>query len=77
MHYQEIPSTGHNLLKFFCMLLYRDYLYAQHKKLQEASTYYTNVEYQNWNFCCNLFLTYANYKHTRRHLTHTDKPLKI
>ena len=47
---QEIPSTGHNVLYFFCAPLYVEYLSDLHKKFQVASSYGTNVEYQMLSF---------------------------
>ena len=41
---QEIPSMGRNVLEFFCVPLYTDYLSHLHKKFQAASIHDTNVE---------------------------------
>ena len=49
-----------------------------HKKFQVASTYDTNVECQIWRFCYNLFLSYADNRHTFTHThIHTDQSLKM
>ena len=53
MHEEEIPSSGYNVLEFFCV---PDYLSDLRKKFQVASTYDTKIEYHIWNFCDNLFL---------------------
>ena len=41
------------------MLLYTDYLSGLYKKFKVVSTYDTDVAYQAWSFCRNLFLSYA------------------
>ena len=46
IHYHEIPSIGLNLLEFFCVLLYTEFLSDLHKKFQIASLQDRNVEYQ-------------------------------
>ena len=46
------------------MLLYADYLVDFHKKFQITSTVYTHVEYPVWSFCNNLFLSYADKRHS-------------
>ena len=46
IHYHEIPSFGLNLLEFFCVPLYTEFLSDLHEKFQVASVYDINVEYQ-------------------------------
>ena len=60
---QEIPPIGRNACDFFCVLLYPDYLSDLHKMFQAISTYDTDVEYRIWNFCCHLFLSFADNTH--------------
>ena len=59
----EIPSTGRNILKIFCVFLFLDYLSDNQKMLQLVSTHDRNIEYQTWSFCCNFFLCYADTSH--------------
>ena len=46
IHYHEIPFIGLNVLEFFCVLLYIEFLFDLYKKFQVASIYDTDVEYQ-------------------------------
>ena len=39
IHLQDFPSIGRNVLKFFCVLLYAEFLCNLYKKFQVASTY--------------------------------------
>ena len=59
MHLQETLATGLNVLEFFCVTLYTDYLSNLHKNFQTSSACNTNIECQIWSFCYNLFLSYA------------------
>ena len=43
---KEIPSIGRNVLEFFCVSLYTEFLSDLYKKFQVASVHDTNVEYQ-------------------------------
>ena len=43
---QEIPSIGFNVLEFFSVPLYKEFLSDLYKKFQVASVCDTNVEYQ-------------------------------
>ena len=66
----KILSIGRNVFELFCVTLYTDYLSDLYKKkLQVASTYDTNVEYQIWSF----FYTFFSY----RDKTHTHQLIKI
>ena len=71
---QEIPTIGFNALEFFFVSLHTEFLSHLYKMFQVASVYDTNVEYQIWVFCCNLFLSYAINRHTH---IHTDQTLKM
>ena len=71
---QENPFIGLNVLKFFCVSLYSEFLYDIYKKFQVASICDTNVDYQIWCFWCNLFLSCADNRQTH---AHTHKSLKI
>ena len=62
IHYHEIPSKSLNVLEFFCVPLYTEFLTDLYKKFQVASVHDTNVDYQIWRYCCNLFLSYADKK---------------
>ena len=64
IHWHEISFIGLNVLEFFCVQLYTEFLSDLHEKFQVASVYDTNVEYQIWCFCCNLFPSYADKRHT-------------
>ena len=60
------------------MPLYTEFLSDLHEKFQVASVYGTNVEYQIWCFCCKLFLSYADNRHTDTNTRiHTDHLLKM
>ena len=56
MQNEEMPSIDHDALEFFRVPLYMVYLFDLHKKIQVASTYETNVEYQIFlqEFCFQL-----------------------
>ena len=66
IHLQEIPPISRNVLEFFCVPLYTDYLFT----FQVPSTCDTKVEYQIWSFCYNLFSNYPDN-------SHIDQPLKM
>ena len=53
-----------NVLEFFCVPLNTEFLSDLYKRFQLASVYDANVEYQIWCLCCNLFLSYADHRHT-------------
>ena len=60
-------------------VLYTKFLSDLYEKIQVASVYDTNVEYQILCFCCNLFLSYADNRHTDTQThghtgTHTHRP---
>ena len=63
IQYRKIPSLVLNVLEVFCSL-YSQFFSDLYKKLQEAFVYITNVEYQIWCSCCNLFLSYVDKRHT-------------
>ena len=71
---QEILFKSLNALEFFCMPRYTEFLSNLYEKFQETSVYDTNVEYQNWCFCCYLFLSYADDTHT---YIYTEQTLKM
>ena len=71
MKWQEVPSIGRTVLEIFCELLHSEFLSDLPEKFQESFTYDTNVGRQIWSFCCNLFLSYADNRHTD---THTHRP---
>ena len=71
--YHGIPSIGINVLEFFCVPLYIELLFDLYEKFQILSVYDTNVEYQILCFCYNLFLGYADNRHTDTH-TQTHRP---
>ena len=64
MRKKEIRFIGLNFFELFCVPLYADYFSDLHKKLQIASTYDINVEYQFWSFCSNLFGSYTDHSLT-------------
>ena len=66
MHQQEILSIGRNVLEYFWVLLYTDYLSYLHKKFHVASIYdyTTHADYQILSFCRDLSLSYADNRHT-------------
>ena len=66
-------SIGLNVLEFLCVPLYTEFLSDLSEKFQVASVYNTNVEFQIWCFCCNLFLSYADNRLPDTH-THTHRP---
>ena len=39
-------TTGHNVLEYFCVPLFTEFLSNQYEKFQVVSIYDTNVEYQ-------------------------------
>ena len=47
------------------------------KKFQVTSTYDTNVECQVWSFSWNLFLSYANNRHTDTHTQNHDGHIRV
>ena len=49
------------------MLQHTEFLTDLHKNFQIASVHEINVEYQICCFCCNLFLSYADNRHTDTH----------
>ena len=71
IHYHEIPFIGLNVLEFFCVPLYTEFLSNLYQKFQIAYVYDTNVESQIWCFCYNLFLstTLSLSKHCRNRYT--------
>ena len=69
---------GRNVLEFFCVPLYTNFLSDHHEKFQVASTYNANVKCQIWSFCCRLFLSYADNRHAHTHThTQTNQLLKM
>ena len=48
MHYEDIPLMHRNVLEFFYVPLYTEFLSGLYKKFQVASAYDTNIEYQIW-----------------------------
>ena len=78
IHWHQISTIGLNVLWFFCVPLFTEFLSDVYEKFQVASNYDTNVEFQIWRFHCNLFLSYADNRHRDTHThTHTDQKLKI
>ena len=67
IHWHEIPSIGRNALEILCVPLFTEFLPDLYKMFQVASVYDTNVECQIWRFCCNLFLSYVDKRHTDAH----------
>ena len=54
---KEIPFRGRHVLEFFCVPLYTDYGSDVPKKFLVTSAYDSNVKFQTWSFCFNLFLS--------------------
>ena len=78
IYQNKISSMGLNVLEFFCVSLYTEFLSDLYIKFQVASIHDTNVEYQIWCFCCILFLSYANNRHTEtRTETHIHTHIHI
>ena len=46
MNILEIPSVGRNVIEFFCVPLYAEFLSDLYKKFQVAAIYDRNVEYE-------------------------------
>ena len=61
---RKFSNTKFRPLEFFCVSLYIEFLSDLHEKFQVASVNDVNVECQIWRFCCNLFLNYADNRHT-------------
>ena len=72
IHYYGISSIGLNVLEFFSVPLFTEFLSDLYEKFQVASAYDANVEYKICCFCFLLFLSYADNRHM-----HIDQPLKI
>ena len=68
MNLKEYLSIGRNILEFFFVPLYTEFLSNFHEKCQVIAIYNTNVKYLSYSFCYNLFLSYADNNHI-----HTDK----
>ena len=47
-----------------CVFQYTGFWSEVREKFQSTTTYDTNVKYQIWSFCCNLFLSYVDKRHT-------------
>ena len=58
---------------FVCLCFSPEFFSDLYEKFQVATTYDTNVEYQISCFYCNLFLNYADNRHTDLH-TDTHRP---
>ena len=68
-HKEEIPSISRNVLEFFCVPLYKEFLSDLCTKFQVASIYDKNIQWKIRRFWCN----FCN-RHTH---IHTDQPLKM
>ena len=72
MKQKEIPFIGHNALQLFWVPLYTVFVWFTRKVLSSINIWYKcrktnlNIHYKtNAYMCCNLFLSYADNRHTQ------------